>query len=1149
MLYTYLRLQRPFSPPGTLTLICFLFLLLPEFSFGQTVTTIREINAIPEENIAVLEAAGSDLDRSTILANIFNDFNGQEVEIVAVVLSNPRNSGLANVDQDGRVSRVHMYVRDTSAVSQGVEGMGLQIVDPNYDANTLLDYAPGDILKIIGTVAPFGTVMQMTPTSVELVGYYVDLGFPESILDPVVVTSEQVNASIGADSVQVNWSNLADLRGQYIRLTNAEVVREDLSNPDRPDFYVSSDDGTTIVNFYDMGVQFRNDRDDYPQTFLVPDSDFVPPPLQSVVDIQGFLSFQNGGDQIGNSVPSNALLSISPFERRGCTGDPVGPSCDLAIAVVPPIVSNFSPLDIIPNGTAPVQLSFEAMADPLRTLDRGFCEYFTSQDEMIKIEEATDTGAGFTCSIPPQLDTTFVRVRAGASDDAGATDYSDYLTYVTLFEGINEVADIQRTFDTTSDSSPVIGGPWSMDITAVVTSQPDVSGFYVLQDKEDLSPWSGILLENPSTELQLGDQIQITSAEVVEDFSVTTLRNATYSLQSTGNAVFYKPTTTTNLRDPIMAEAHESMMLRFVDVTLGANPDFPSNFGEWTFTSFEDDFIRADDRSDAFSSDFSATLVEGSLWDYIQGIWWYSFGNYKLVPESPTEDITPQGAAAVPTFTGTPNLETSLCSIYQSSVMATGTPRPNYSLVEPLEGMTIVPLTGEIEWFPTAPGTYEITIDANSGLFSRTQTFSLLVDSIRAEISVDRAFMDAEQLSSYRLVSLPGTSRLPVASTFSGNVGEDWFFFRDNGTMTTDSSAYLEAEDGTFTFNTGQGYWALSNSNWQLPATQTALPIEDQCSHTLQLQEGWNVIGNPFPHEISWNEIQALSNSNHVLWRFEEGVGQWTADSTLTPYEGYYVYSDSPASLLIPYLDTDSSTTIPTVDSEYIELLATLADDTLSTVRILFSEHASLSQDSLDQVAPRNAFQPLSLRFLLDEDEDSALITESRPYLTQGQRLRLDTINKTEENAQLRLGDVNLSTSPGLLLVDRERGLGFNLTSQTRINIPPGSQRYLLIIGDNPTASDIDTEGLPTELTLSQNYPNPFNGGTTIEYSLPQDEWVTIEVYDVLGRRVDTLVDKFQAAGAHSVVWSNTQDMASGVYVYKLAVGSTIHSKTMLLSR
>ncbi len=88
---------------------------------------------------------------------------------------------------------------------------------------------------------------------------------------------------------------------------------------------------------------------------------------------------------------------------------------------------------------------------------------------------------------------------------------------------------------------------------------------------------------------------------------------------------------------------------------------------------------------------------------------------------------------------------------------------------------------------------------------------------------------------------------------------------------------------------------------------------------------------------------------------------------------------------------------------------------------------------------------------------------------------------------------------------------------------------------------------LPQKFALDQNYPNPFNPTTEIRYQLPTSGLVTLRIYDVLGRRVETLVDRRESAGNHFVTF-NGSTLASGVYFYKLdAGGESLERKMMLI--
>ncbi len=83
---------------------------------------------------------------------------------------------------------------------------------------------------------------------------------------------------------------------------------------------------------------------------------------------------------------------------------------------------------------------------------------------------------------------------------------------------------------------------------------------------------------------------------------------------------------------------------------------------------------------------------------------------------------------------------------------------------------------------------------------------------------------------------------------------------------------------------------------------------------------------------------------------------------------------------------------------------------------------------------------------------------------------------------------------------------------------------------------------------LLQTYPNPFNPSTTIMFELARDAYVTLDVYDVMGREVLRLVDGRRGAGRHYVRW-NAAAVPSGVYVYRLKAGRLSRTKRMILLR
>lgn len=96
-----------------------------------------------------------------------------------------------------------------------------------------------------------------------------------------------------------------------------------------------------------------------------------------------------------------------------------------------------------------------------------------------------------------------------------------------------------------------------------------------------------------------------------------------------------------------------------------------------------------------------------------------------------------------------------------------------------------------------------------------------------------------------------------------------------------------------------------------------------------------------------------------------------------------------------------------------------------------------------------------------------------------------------------------------------------------------------------------DQPSLPSGFILAQNYPNPFNPTTTISFSIPRKARVSLDVYNILGRKIATIVDKEYPAGNHSSVWDGTTDdgraVSSGVYFYRLKTDNYVASKKMVL--
>lgn len=181
-------------------------------------------------------------------------------------------------------------------------------------------------------------------------------------------------------------------------------------------------------------------------------------------------------------------------------------------------------------------------------------------------------------------------------------------------------------------------------------------------------------------------------------------------------------------------------------------------------------------------------------------------------------------------------------------------------------------------------------------------------------------------------------------------------------------------------------------------------------------------------------------------------------------------------------------------------------------------------------------------------DEDMLFFTSEDGFTTRAALIhRADIVNgrlTDEARAALEV--------QGYVVDETNDGKG-KLTIRLTGDIMGEGHEMTMTVDLDETGSPLSKEGgeLPEGFSLSQNYPNPFNPDTRLDYTVPRSEHVTIEVFNINGQRVRTLVDETVPAGQHSVVWDATSDsgerVASGVYLYRIVAGEVTASKKMTL--
>jgi hypothetical protein len=178
---------------------------------------------------------------------------------------------------------------------------------------------------------------------------------------------------------------------------------------------------------------------------------------------------------------------------------------------------------------------------------------------------------------------------------------------------------------------------------------------------------------------------------------------------------------------------------------------------------------------------------------------------------------------------------------------------------------------------------------------------------------------------------------------------------------------------------------------------------------------------------------------------------------------------------------------------------------------------------------------------VLNTDENNDLYVagglSSEPFVAGNYDMMILKYNSDGDTIwTLRRNIYNIDDTPADLLLNATDDFTIILT---------GALRYVTIrYSDNIV--DVTSESPIDKFELRQNYPNPFNPNTTINYSIPEASNVKIELYDILGNKIQLLVNEYKSAGKHSVEFNGSQ-LSSGIYLYRLITDNFIQSRKMML--
>lgn len=630
-------------------------------NFGSS-TTIRDLNTYPGITEFAVDAIQN------------HPLRGETQTYTAVITSYPKSSGLSNPrdsDNDGvidAISRIHVFVTDTHAVSMGREGMSIQLVESDY---TLLDsYVRGDIITFDATLGFYNGTAQVAVDNVTLVGN-VNADFTQyaSLLEPWEVPMSDLNVFTGTE-LYMNIEGYLKYNGAYVKFPSATVTQAGEFNG-RVDWAVNQ--GGSRMYVYDTSLRFRNDHAIGAEGYIPSynarridgeDGLFVAPASGANVDISGFVNYV-GDDPDGLVPDGNGALSINPFEdgvvwlneTRFVDGQDVGGTTfswpnDVVVNGLPPVFSNIMLSDSSITSTDEVTVSAVIVGTEGATITEVTLTYSASgKDSTVAMTNTAGDTYEFTLPAFPNFSAVSFHLEAKDSNGlTGRAPLSGGFNFFVQDEPITTIEFLQKTGDGQAGDSPLYGlGDLPVDINATVVASAVTDGFIVIQDKA--SAWSGIFVEqdDATSALVQGDIINITNLATNETYGVTSAILNEFTKIGT-NAEMDTLALAANTTDVVdNFEAHEGMLLSLDNVEVLSNQaDFPRDFGEWEIGTTDSGLevgqgLRVDDNvnfgSTTYGSDLNDHVKIGAMIDNFTGVLHYSYGNPKMIMRN-IEDVT-----------------------------------------------------------------------------------------------------------------------------------------------------------------------------------------------------------------------------------------------------------------------------------------------------------------------------------------------------------------------------------------------------------------------------------------------------------------------------------------------------------------------------
>ena len=441
------------------------------------------------------------------------------------------------------------------------------------------------------------------------------------------------------------------------------------------------------------------------------------------------------------------------------------------------------------------------------------------------------------------------------------------------------------------------------------------------------------------------------------------------------------------------------------------------------------------------------------------------------------------------------------------------------------------------------------------------------------------------QSRTYRMISVPlDLAGRTVSEVFTAQYGpydaealDAWRLLRYD----PDAARYRpfpELQDAPI--DPGAAYWLITAEGDSLTVSN-GTSVEAAAPDTLRLRPEWNQIGTPFAFPVAWEDVVGSSAVDPpVAYDGTQPSGEeyQYGVQVLEPWQGYFVYNPTgePLSLAVPPVEATSENEAPTGSAARtaasqtpsgayrLQLHAALdtGDEVLRDRQnwIGFAPTANGSRTVVPEAPPIGKHVRLSIQ----PDDGPRLAQSLKPTGRAGQHWDV-TVSAQVEEAFFTEKTVTLTFAETGTLPDGFQRYVLDLSDRSFVPTRGGAAtvrltkahptRHLRVILGTESMAETVAHDIPLqeiETTLHAPAPNPMQGSTTLTYAVKEQTSVRIEVYDVLGRRIRTLVDQTRCPGQYTVTWNagaNSGSVASGMYFIRMEAGTETVTRKLVVAR